>query len=131
MNLTSLITDNISELLMIMIEFTKARQKILMQNIANIYVPGFIPLELEVDEFSNLLNNAIDEHVRTDRLVLYDTENIKFFSDGGLDVTPVDDKQSKTLLDQNHDQYLKLQINKLWENSLNQKVRSCFRIIYN
>jgi len=122
MNLTSLITDNISEILTILMEFTQIRQRILIQNIININVPEFIPLEIEVDEFSNLLNDAIDEHIKTSRLVLYDTENIKFFSDGGFDVTPIYDEKSRKLLEKNHDEYLELQINKLWENSLNQKV---------
>jgi flagellar basal body rod protein FlgB len=122
MNLTPLLTDNISEILTLLIEFTHARQKILIQNITNTHNPGFIPKELEVDEFSNLLNFAIDEHIRTQRLVLCDTENIKFSSNGGIDVTPIDDEYGKELIEDNADEYLELQINKLWENSLNQKV---------
>lgn len=121
MNLTSLITNNISEILIKIIEFTQARQKILAQNIINLHLPGFIPKELGVDEFSNLLNNAIDEHVRTQRLVLCDTVNIKFCISGSLEVKPVADETSKELLDENRDEYIEHQINKLWENSLNQK----------
>lgn len=121
MNLTSLITDNISEILIKIIEFTKARQKILAQNIVNLHLPGFVPKELGVDEFSNLLNNAIDEHIRTQRLVFCDTENIKFGTFGYLEVKPVDDETSKELLDENQCEYIEHQINKLWENSLNQK----------
>ncbi|MBN1975330.1 MAG: hypothetical protein JW787_16955 [Sedimentisphaerales bacterium] len=122
MNLTSLITDNISEILTLLIEFTQARQRILIQNITNGHIPGFIPKELEVDEFSNLLNFAIDEHIRTNRLVLCDTENIKFGSDGGFCLTPINDECGKKLIEDNIDEYIELQINKLWENSLNQKV---------
>ena len=118
----TLITDNISEILILLIEFTQARHRILVKNITNVYVPGFVPKELGVDEFSNLLNNAIDEHIRTSRLVLYDTENIKFGIGGSLDATPIDDEYSKTILIDNQDEYLELQINKLWENSLNQRV---------
>lgn len=121
MNLTSLITDNISEILIKIIEFTQARQKILAQNIINLHLPGFIPKELGVDEFSNLLNNAIDEHIRNERLVFYDTENIKFGPCGCLEVKPITDETSKLLLDENQCEYIELQINKLWENSLNQK----------
>ena len=122
MNLTSLLSDNISEILALLIEFTHTRQRILIQNIINSHVPGFMPKELEVDEFSNLLSFAIDEHIRTQRLVLCDTENIKFDSDGNLDITPIDDEQGKELIEDNIDGYLELQINKLWENSLSQKV---------
>ena len=122
MNLTSLITDNISEILMKIIEFTQTRQKILAQNIINLNTPGFVPQELEVDEFSDLLHNAIDEHIRTQRLILQDSENIKFGLSGSFMVKPVSDETGKELLKENRNEYLELQINKLWENSLNQKM---------
>ena len=122
MNLTSLINDNITEILTLLIEFTQARQKILIQNITNSHIQGFIPKELDVNEFSNLLNFAIDEHIRTNRLVLYDTENIKFGSDGDFCFTSIEDEGSKVLFEGNTDEYYELQIKKLWENSLNQKV---------
>ena len=122
MNLTSLLTDNISEILIKIIEFTQARQKILAQNITNLHTPGFVPQKLEVDEFSDLLNNAIDEHIRTQRLVFRDTENIKFTFNSSFMVKPVADEISKGLLEENRDEYIELQTNKLLENSLNQKV---------
>ncbi|MHC4559503.1 MAG: hypothetical protein ACYTFW_17555 [Planctomycetota bacterium] len=122
MNLTSLITDNITEILIKVIEFTRTRQKVLTQNIINIHNPGFVPQELEVNEFSDLLNNAIDEHIRDQWLVLCDTKSIKFNISGGLEVKPVVDDYGKELLEENRDKYLDLQKNKLWENSLNQKV---------
>jgi len=122
MNLTPLITDNVSEILIKIIEFTQARQKILAQNITNLYAPGFVPKELEVDEFSDLLNNAIDEHIKTQRLVFCDTENIKFGFSGTFTAIPVTDEMSKELLEENRDEYIELQIHKLLENSLNQKL---------
>ncbi|MBN2181327.1 MAG: hypothetical protein JW715_05400 [Sedimentisphaerales bacterium] len=121
MNLTSLITDNIAEILIKIIEFTQARQKILTHNIVNHHNPGFIPKELGVDEFSDLLHDAIDEYICTQRLVLCDTENIKFGISGSFEVKPIPDEISKKLLDENRDEYIEHQINKLWENSLNQK----------
>ena len=122
MNLTSLITDNITEILVKIIEFTHNRQKILTQNITNVNNPGFVPKELAVNEFSYLLNNALDEHIRNQRLILCDTENIKFGVSGSFEVKPMADKHSKELLEKNRDKYLQLQINKLLENSLNQRV---------
>ena len=122
MNLTSLINDNITEILNLMIEFTQARQKILIQNIKNSHIPGFVPKELDVNEFSNLLNFAVDEHVRSNRLVLYDTENIKFGSDGDFCFTSIIDESSKEIFNDDVDEYFELQIKKLWENSLNQKI---------
>jgi flagellar basal body rod protein FlgB len=122
MNLTSLITDNIAELLIKIIEFTQNRQKILTQNINNIHSPGFVPKDLAVDEFSSLLSKAINEHTRSQRLLFCDTKNIKFGAAGSLEAQPTIDKYAKELLEENRNEYIKLQINKLLENSLNQRV---------
>ncbi len=122
MNLPSLITDNITELLVKIIEFTQRRQKILIRNINNICSPSFVPKDLAVDEFSSLLNNAIGEHIRSRRLVLCDTENIKFGAAGSFEVKPAVDRYAKELLEENEDKFLELQIDKLLENSLNQRI---------
>jgi len=122
MNLTSLITDNITELLVKIIEFTQSRQKVLSRNINNIHRPGFVPEDLAVDEFSESLNNAINEHIWSQRLVLCDTENIKFGIGGSFEVKPAVDKYAKELFEENQDEYLKLQMNKLLENSFNQRI---------
>jgi len=122
MNLASLITDNIAELLVKIIDFTQTRQKILSRNINNVHSFGFVPKDLEVDEFSELLNDAIDEHIRNQRLVLRDTENIKFGLSGSFEAKPVVDEYAKELLEESRDEYLELQISKLLENSLNQRV---------
>ena len=122
MNLTSLITDNITELLVKIIKFTQTRQKILTRNITNVNNPKFVPKELAVNEFSGSLNNAIDEHIQNQRLILRDTENIKFGISGSFEIMPIIDEYSKKLLEKKRDEYLKLQIDKLLENSLNQRV---------
>ena len=122
MNLMSLITDNVTEILIKIVKFTQTRQKLLIQNIINAQNPGFVPQELEVDEFSDLLNNAIDEHVRNQRLVLCDTENIKFGASGSIELKPVVDEHGIKLLEEDRDEYIERQISKLWENSVNQKV---------
>jgi len=122
MNLTALLTDNITEILIKIVEFTRRRQKVIIRNIINVQNPAFVPEELEVNEFSSLLDSAVDEHVQNQRLVLRDTENIKFGEGGNLEVRAIVDKESKRLLEKDHDEYLERQMNKLWENSLNQKV---------
>ena len=122
MNLMSLITDNIAEILIKIVKFTQVRQKILIQNIINVQNPGFTPKELEVNEFSDVLNDAIDEHVRNQRLVLRDTENIKFGASGSIELKPIIDEHGIKLLEQNRNEYIERQLNKLWENSLNQKL---------
>jgi flagellar basal body rod protein FlgB len=122
MNLTSLATDNVTEILVKIIEFTHTRQKIIIRNIINMNNPGFVPKKLAVKEFSGLLNNAIDEHIQNQRLLLRDTESIKFGTSGSFEVEPTVDKQSKLLLENNRNEYLEVQINGLLENSLNQRV---------
>lgn len=122
MNLTSLITDNITELLVKIIEFTRARHKILTRNINDIDNPAFVPKDLVVDEFTTLLNNAIDEHIKNRRLLLRDTENVKFGINGSFEVEPVVDKCARKLLKENRDKYIEFQVNKLLENILNQRV---------
>ena len=122
MKLASLITDNIAEILVKIIEFTRTRHKILARNINNIDDPGFVPKDLVADEFSDRLNAAIDEHIENRRLILRDSENVKFGISGSFEVKPVVDKYAKALLQENPDEYIELQINKLSENALNQRV---------
>ncbi len=122
MNVPVLITDNITELLVKIISFTEMRLKVITGNINNMRDPDFAPTDLDVNKFSQLLNYAIDEHTRNNRLVLCDTETIKFGRGGSFEVRPVFDKCAKELLDKNPDEYLEHQINKLLENALNQKV---------
>ena len=119
---TSLLTDNVTELLIKIIRFTRARQKILTRNINDIHCAGFVPKDLAVDEFSDLMNIAADEYIRSRRLVLCDTENIKFGAAGSFEVKPVLDGYARELLEENPDEYLELQMDKLLENSLNQTV---------
>lgn len=122
MNLQAMITDNISELLVKIIEFTQNRQKILTFNINSMYRDGFVPMDLAVDEFSELLNRAVAEHMRSRRLVLCDTENIKFGPGGELEAKPIIDSEAFDLFEECHDEYLEDQINRLLENALNQRV---------
>jgi flagellar basal body rod protein FlgB len=124
MNLLRPITDNVTEVLMMIIEFTKTRQKVLTQNIENSHSPGFVPVDLTADEFSDLLNSAIDEHIRNRRLVLRDTENVKFGVGGSFIAKPVVDENARELLEDNSDEYLESQISKLLENSLSQRIAS-------
>ncbi len=122
MNLQSLITDNISELLVKIIEFTENRQIVLTRNINCMHFSDFVPMDLAVDEFSELLNIALEEHICNQRLVLCDTENIKFGVDGGLEATAIVDDCAFKLFEESRDEYIEEQIDKLLENALNQRV---------
>ena len=122
MNAPLEVTDNISELLVKIIEFTKKRDQILTSNINNIHNSEYIPRDLEVEKFSCLLNEAIKEHACNQRLLLRDTENIKFGYGGNFEVKAVVDTSAKDLLGSNPQEYLEDQINRLMENSLNRRV---------
>jgi len=122
MNLQSLVTDNVSELLVKIIEFTENRQIVLTRNINCMHLSGFVPMDLAVDEFSELLNIALEEHICNQRLVLCDTENIKFGVDGGLEVKAIVDDCAFELLEESRDEYIEEQIDRLLENALNQRV---------
>ena len=122
MNSPSMVTDNIAELLIKIIEFTEIRQKVLTQNINNLHNPDFVPKDLSVDEFSELMNIAINEHSRNGRLLLRDSKNFKFGVAGSFKVEEVIDTNAEELMAANRDEYLEEQINKLLENSLNQRI---------
>ena len=117
-----LVKDNITELLVKVIEFTNMRHEILSHNIRDIRKNGFIPKDLEVKQFSNVMNFAIAEYVKNQRLLFQDTGNIKFGFNGSFKVQPVLDKEAMELLAISPDRYLEMQIEKLWENSLNRKI---------
>jgi len=122
MNLPLLVTDNITELLIKIIRFTQMRQQVLTENLDNFDRPGFVPKDLMAGEFSDLLNDALNEHIRSRRLMLRDTENIKFGVNGSFEVRPIEDRDAKKLLQENPEEYLELQLNKLFENSINEKM---------
>jgi flagellar basal body rod protein FlgB len=122
MNLPTMTTDNITEVLLKIIDFTQSRQKVLIQNINAMQTCGFAPRDLPVDEFSRLIAQALAEHACNNRLVLRDGENVKFGANGGFEVMPVIDEEAQMLFEQNRDEYLRRQIIKMLENSLNQRI---------
>ena len=122
MNLPALLTDNITEILLKIIEFTSIRQKTLIQNINLMHTAGFMPKDLPVDEFSRLMFEAVSEYADSKRLVLRDGPNVKFGAGGSFEVIPVIDEQTKGLFEKDRDEYLRVQTTKLLENSLNQKI---------
>jgi flagellar basal body rod protein FlgB len=122
MNQQAIITDNITEVLTKIIEFTNTRQKILTDNINNVHNFGFTPKDLAVDEFSELMEAAIDEHIRNQRLIMCDSKTISFGPEGFFQARPVIDNFAKKLLEENKDEYIELQINKLLENAINQRL---------
>jgi hypothetical protein len=122
MNLPTLTTDNITEVLLKIIEFTQSRQKILIQNINTMNSDGFAPRDLPVDEFSKLMAQALAEHACSGRLILRDGQKVKFGANGNFEAIAAIDEDAKSIFEQNRDEYLRRQIDKMLENSLNQRI---------
>ncbi|MBN1126520.1 MAG: hypothetical protein JXA82_16055 [Sedimentisphaerales bacterium] len=122
MKLTTTIRDNVGELLSKILEFTEQRRLVLTQNITNVNTPGFIPKDLDVEGFAGLMAQAVAEHMRHERLVLFDTESIQFGPDGYFVSQPLVDTEAKELLKSEPKAYLENQVNKLAENLINNKV---------
>ncbi len=124
MNLTTTVTDNIGELLVKIIEFTRVREEVLTGNINDVHIDGFEPRDLVDEEFAEALAGAVGGHMRFKRLVLRDTDNVKFGMNGSFKVKAVVDEYARSLLDSDKQEYLEHQTHKLAENSLNRRVAS-------
>ena len=122
MDLLSLIPDNIAEVLVEIMRFTGLRRHVLYANIRHADTPAFVPQDMPVREFAQVLDCAVAEHLRTHRLLFRDTANVAFGLNGSARVRPVADPHAHALLQNNRDAYMELQVNKLLENALNRKV---------
>jgi hypothetical protein len=121
-NLSIHAQDNVSELLLKIIAFTKSRHDLLSENIKGIRTPGFLPMDLQADEFADLMVQAVEEHVKNERLVLCDSDSITFGADGCFEAEPVVDERAMDLFQRDIEMYLQHQMDKLRENLLNQKI---------
>jgi len=122
MDLLSLIPDNIAEVLTGILRFTELRRRILHTNIRGVDVPGFVPQDMPVQEFAEVLSGALAEHLRSRRLLFRDTTNITFGPNSSTRIRSVIDEDALAVLRRNRDEYLELQVGKLLENALNRKV---------
>ena len=122
MKLSAQVKDNISEVLVRVIEFTEKRQKVLTENIQNAGNYNYTPKDLPTTEFSALVNQAIDHHICHGSLLLRDTSNIKFGTNGEFEVAAVPDEHAGLLQNSDRVGYLKLQKEKINENNLNRRI---------
>lgn len=124
MNILPTITDNITDVLLKIVEFTEQRREILTQNILEVDSEDFVPKDLDVSGFADLMTVAISEHLKNERLLLCDTDNIRFCREGSLEMTPIADDEAEQLLKADRRKYLEYQVEKLSENLVNNKVAS-------
>ena len=124
MKILPTITDNITDVLMKIVEFTEQRRELLTQNILEVDSEDFVPKDLDVSGFADLMTVAISEHLKNERLLLCDTDNIRFRSEGNIEMTPIADHEAEKLLKADRRKYLEYQVEKLSENLVNNKVAS-------
>ena len=122
MKIESAVTDNVSDILHKIIEFTDRRAEVLSDNIRRMHEDGFVPMDLPVEEFSQLMNDALCEHVLNKRLLLKDSENVVFGPDGKFTVNKIADRFARELLEEDEDAYIDGQVEKMLENNINRKV---------
>ena len=122
MKLSSTTVDNLTEVLTRIVEFTNRRRDILTRNLFDYKADGFQPKDLPVCEFAECMTEAVSEHIRSQRLLMCDRENVAFGKDGSFDVMPVIDSESESLLKTDTKQYLQRQIQKLSENLMNNRI---------
>ncbi len=122
MNLSQTVTDNVTELLHKIVEFTDHRRGVLTKNILNCNIAGFVPRDLDTEEFATVMSCAVSEHIKSKRLLFCDAENIKFGQEGSFDSIAVVDEEAKMLFEKDINKYLELQMERLLNNLLNSKI---------
>ena len=122
MKLSTTTIDNITEVLTRIVEFTDRRRDVLTRNLFDYQATGFQPKDLPVCEFAECMTEAVSEHIRSKRLLLCDRENVSFGEAGSFDVDPIIDSKAKNLLKTNTKDYLQMQIQKLSENLMNNRI---------
>ncbi|AQT68413.1 hypothetical protein STSP2_01573 [Anaerohalosphaera lusitana] len=122
MNLKPAIQDNVTDILVKIIEFTRRRDEVLRHNVLAVNDESFEPRDLDVDGFADLMAFAMSEHVSNNRLVFSDNQTIRFCGGGRFETEAVVDRQAKKLFENDISKYLKQQMKKISENMLNRKV---------
>ena len=122
MNLSLTVTDNVTELLVKILEFTERRHEVLMRNILEADDEGFIPKDLDVNGFADVMTHAMTEHIQNNRLMLCDSETLKFGSGGSFQSFEVVDERGQKFFEIDIAKYMEFQIEKLSENLLNSKI---------
>jgi len=119
--LSSLVRDNIDEMLVRIIQFTNLHHNILADNIRNCRKSNFVPVYVDVDDFARVISVALSEHQRTRRLALCDSRTIRFTTGGNFCVEPQIDVEAAELIEEDFQAYIELQRSRLKENMTNNK----------
>ncbi len=114
--------DNVTDVLVRIIDYTERRRDVLTRNIFDYCQDGFCPQDLPEAEFAERMTEAISEHMRSERLLFCDSEHIEFRDGGSFVIHPVVDHAAGELLRSSVSDYLRSQIQKLSENLMNNRI---------
>lgn len=115
-------TDNVTEVLLRIIDYTEQRRDVLTRNIFDYHQENFCPQDMPEAEFAQRMTEAVTEHLRSERLLFCDSDHIQFQGGGAFEIQPVQDLRAKELLHDNVRDYLKFQVHKLSENLMNNRI---------
>lgn len=121
MDLSSLIRDNIDDVLVKVIQFTHIRHNVILKNIEECHRLDFTPRCLDVEDFARVISAALSEHQKSKRLALCDSPTVSFTSEGRLNIKLKVDTDAQRLFEQDFDQYIRLQQQQLDENVINNR----------
>jgi len=121
MDLSSLIRDNIDEVLVRIIQFTHIHHNLISDNIRNCKASGFVPQYIDAEDFAKVISAALTEHQGNKRLALCDSGTVSFLPGGNFRLEPQIDTEAAELVDSDFEAYVKLQKNRLKENAINNK----------
>ncbi|MEN6386821.1 MAG: hypothetical protein ABFD79_16700 [Phycisphaerales bacterium] len=119
--LSSLVRDNIDEMLVRIIQFTNHHHSIIKENILNCRKQNFVPRYVDVDDFAKVISIALSEHQKTKRLALCDSRTITFTSGGEFRLEPQIDLAAAELMEEDLPAYIELQKERLKENMSNNR----------
>ncbi|MDD5135151.1 MAG: hypothetical protein PHP01_07055 [Phycisphaerae bacterium] len=121
MDLSSLIRDNIDDVLVKIIQFTHTRHSIILDNIRNCRAADFVPRHIDAEDFAKVISIALSEHQRSKKLSLCDSRTVSFSAGGQLSIEPQVDRAAQKLFEEDFDGYICLQKQRLSENMINNK----------
>ena len=122
MKVTTTTIDNITDILTKIVDFTDRRRELLTRNIFDYRTSDFQPKDMPICEFTKCMTEAVTEHLRSQRLLWCDRDNVTFGEMGVFDVLPMIDSEAAALLNTDTKKYLQLQIYKLSENLMNNRI---------
>lgn len=111
--------NNVSDILLKIISFTEKRMEILKQNIISVDREDYVPMDLDTEQFAEIMACAVSEHVNHNRAVFADNENFQFGLQDEIRCRSVVDHRAGKLLRDNTKEYLKYELEKMAENTNN------------